>query len=56
QVVRDLADANVLGGVSLGRLYPQVDALAGGLLIATSECTTEDDIAALATALEEVLA
>ena len=56
QVVRDLADRDVLGGVSLGRLYPQVDALSGGLLIATSECTSEDDIAALATALEEVLA
>ncbi|KPF91015.1 glycine dehydrogenase [Novosphingobium sp. AAP83] len=56
QVVRNLADAQVLGGVSLGRLYPQVDTLSGGLLIAATECTTEDDIAALATALEEVLA
>ena len=56
QVVRDLADREILGGVSLGRLYPQVDALTEGLLIATTECTTEDDIAALATALEEVLA
>lgn len=56
QVVRDLADRQVLGGVSLGRLYPHVDALSGGLLIATTECTTEDDIAALAAALEEVLA
>ena len=56
QVVRDLAEADVLGGVSLGRLYPQVDALSGGLLIATTECTTQDDIAALATALGEVLA
>ncbi|OYX63723.1 MAG: glycine dehydrogenase (aminomethyl-transferring) [Novosphingobium sp. 32-60-15] len=56
QVVRDLADRQILGGVSMGRLYPHVDALSGGLLIATTECTTEDDIAALAAALEEVLA
>ncbi len=56
QVVRDLADRHVLGGVSLGRLYPHVDALTGGLLIAATECTSEDDILALATALAEVLA
>ncbi|MCY1671798.1 aminomethyl-transferring glycine dehydrogenase subunit GcvPA [Novosphingobium sp. SL115] len=56
QIVRELADRHVLGGVSLGRLYPQEFALANGLVIATSECTTDDDIAALAAALEEVLA
>jgi glycine dehydrogenase subunit 1 len=56
QVVRDLADRKILGGVSLGRLYPQVEALSTGLLIAATECTTDDDISALATALEEVLA
>ncbi|WP_372731148.1 aminomethyl-transferring glycine dehydrogenase subunit GcvPA [Novosphingobium sp.] len=56
QVVRDLADRQILGGVSLGRLYPQVEALSTGLLIAATECTTDDDISALATALEEVLA
>lgn len=56
QVVRDLADRQVLGGVSLGRLYPQEDALAGGLLIAATECTTTEDIEALGTALAEVLA
>ena len=56
QVVRDLADRKVLGGVSLGRLYPGDAALANGLLVAASECTTAEDIEALGTALEEVLA
>lgn len=56
QVVRDLADRKVLGGVSLGRLYPGETALANGLLVAASECTTAEDIDALGTALEEVLA
>ncbi|MFM2372423.1 MAG: hypothetical protein RIS85_2145, partial [Pseudomonadota bacterium] len=56
QIVRELADRQVLGGVSLGRLYPQESALANGLVIATSECTTDDDIAAFAATLEEVLA
>ncbi len=56
QVVRDLADRQILGGVSLGRLYPQEDALAAGLLIAATECTTTEDIEALGTALAEVLA
>ncbi|WP_292963373.1 aminomethyl-transferring glycine dehydrogenase subunit GcvPA [Novosphingobium sp. UBA1939] len=56
QVVRDLAERKVLGGVSLGRLYPGEAALANGLLVAASECTTAEDIDALGTALEEVLA
>lgn len=56
EVVRELADRQVLGGVSLGRLYPQAGELANGLLVATSECTSAGDIEALATALEGVLA
>lgn len=56
QVVRELADRQVLGGVSLGRLYPGVEALAGGLLVAATECTSDEDIEALGRALEEVLA
>ncbi|BEV00297.1 aminomethyl-transferring glycine dehydrogenase subunit GcvPA [Novosphingobium olei] len=55
-VVRSLADKGVLGGVSLGRLYPGAEALSGGLLVTATECTTADDIAALVSALEEVLA
>ena len=55
-VVRALADRGVLGGVSLGRLYPDQPQLANGLVIAATETVTEDDIAILAAALKEVLA
>ncbi|MFZ9395807.1 MAG: aminomethyl-transferring glycine dehydrogenase subunit GcvPA [Erythrobacter sp.] len=55
-VARKLADRGVLGGVSLGRLYPGVSRLAEGLLVAVTETTSEEDIEALATSLEEVLA
>lgn len=55
-VVRALADRNVLGGVSLGRLYPGVDALEKGLVVAVTEVATAEDVEALATALQEVLA
>ncbi|MFC0590611.1 aminomethyl-transferring glycine dehydrogenase subunit GcvPA [Novosphingobium aquiterrae] len=55
-VVRALADRQVLGGVSLGRLYPDEQSLAHGLLVTATECTTAEDIEALATALEGVLA
>ena len=54
--VRALADRQVLGGVSLGRLYPGEAGLAGGLLVTATECTTSEDIEALAVALEGVLA
>ena len=56
KAVRKLADRGILGGVSLGRLYPDFDELADGLLIAVTETTTEEDIETLASALEEVLA
>jgi glycine dehydrogenase subunit 1 len=55
EVVRALADRQVLGGVSLGRLYPGVDALHRGLLVTATETTTDEDIEALAAALSEVL-
>jgi glycine dehydrogenase subunit 1 len=55
-VVRTLAEKGVLGGVSLGRLFPGVDALSHGLVIAVTETTTVEDIEALADALTEVLA
>ncbi len=54
-VVRELADRNVLAGVSLGRLYPGVEGLENGLIVCASELTTDTDIAALASALSEVL-
>ena len=52
EIVRDLADRGVLGGVSLGRLYPGVDALEHALLVAVTETTTEDDIETLAREIE----
>ena len=55
-VVRTLADRGILAGVSLGRLYPGEDALANGLVVAVTETTTAEDVEALATALQEVLA
>ena len=55
-VVRVLAEKGVLGGVSLGRLYPGVDALANGLVVAVTETATREDVEALADALEEELA
>ena len=55
-VVRALADKKVLGGVSLGRLYPGVSALENGLVVAVTEVVTAEDIETLATALTEVLA
>jgi glycine dehydrogenase subunit 1 len=55
-VVRALADRKILGGVSLGRLYPGVSALENGLVVAVTEVVTAEDVEAFATALEEVLA
>ncbi|UAK26403.1 aminomethyl-transferring glycine dehydrogenase subunit GcvPA [Sphingomonas nostoxanthinifaciens] len=55
-IVRTLAENGVLAGVSLGRLYPGEAALENGLLVCVTETTTTDDVEALATALEEVLA
>lgn len=52
EIVRDLADCGVLAGVSLGRLYPGVEALEQALLVAVTETTTEEDIETLATELE----
>ena len=54
-VVRELADRNVLAGVSLGRLYPGVSGLENGLIVCASELTSDADISALASALSEVL-
>ena len=45
-----------LGGVSLGRLYPGVDALENGLVVAVTEVATAEDVEAFAAALKEVLA
>jgi glycine dehydrogenase subunit 1 len=55
-VARAMADAGVLGGVSLGRLYPGEASLENGLVVAVTETVTDEDVAALAGALEEALA
>merc|ERR1711969_511619 len=55
-VVRTLADRGILAGVSLGRLYPDAEGLADGLLVTLTETTSEEDIDALCAALKEVLA
>ena len=55
-VVRILADRGILGGVALGRLFPAQGGLHNGLLVTATETTQDEDIAALAAALTEVLA
>ncbi len=55
EVAHVLADRNILGGVSLGRLYPDAPQLRGGLVVAVTETTTMDDIDALAEALQAAL-
>jgi glycine dehydrogenase subunit 1 len=51
-----MAEQGVLGGVSLGRLYPGAETLRNGLVLAVTETVTDQDIEALARALEETLA
>ena len=55
-VVRAMADKGVLGGVSLGRLYPDDGAIENGLVVAVTETVSAADIETLARVLEEVLA
>ncbi|KKC27552.1 aminomethyl-transferring glycine dehydrogenase subunit GcvPA [Sphingomonas sp. SRS2] len=55
-IVRALADKGILGGVSLGRLYPDAPALANGLVVAVTETTSAEDVETLAQALEAELA
>ena len=53
--VHSMVERNVLGGVSLGRLYPGINALENGLVVAVTETAAEVDVAAFATALKEVV-
>jgi glycine dehydrogenase subunit 1 len=53
--VHAMVERGVLGGVSLGRLYPGVDALQNGLVVAVTETVNEEDIAAFEAALKEVV-
>ena len=56
QVLQALTEHEILGGVSLARLYPGEAGLENALLAAATETVTDEDIEAFATALEEVLA
>jgi len=56
EVVRELADRKVLGGVSLGRLFPEDSDLHNGLLVTATETVTDEDIEVFARELEGVLA
>jgi glycine dehydrogenase subunit 1 len=53
--VHAMVDKGVLGGVSLGRLYPGADALQNGLVVAVTETASDEDIRALEAALKEVV-
>jgi glycine dehydrogenase subunit 1 len=55
-IVRALTDKGILAGVSLGRLYPTQPDLANGLVVAVTETASDEDLEALATALQEELA
>jgi glycine dehydrogenase subunit 1 len=54
EVVEDLVDYGVLGGVPFSRLSPQAG-MDDVLLVAATETNTDEDIALFKTALEEVL-
>ena len=56
EAVRNLADKGVLGGVSLGRLFPDALEIGNGLVVAVTETVTPEDIETFAKALEEELA
>jgi len=50
-----MVEKGVLGGVSLGRLYPNTPELENGLVLAVTETVTDEDIDALEAALKEVV-
>jgi glycine dehydrogenase subunit 1 len=52
--VHRMVEMGVLGGVSLGRLYPGVEGLERGLLLAVTETATDEDCDALVAALTEI--
>jgi glycine dehydrogenase subunit 1 len=53
--VHAMVERGVLGGVSLGRLYPGVGTLQNGLVVAVTETVTAEDIDAFEAALKEVV-
>jgi glycine dehydrogenase subunit 1 len=55
EVVELLAERGILGGVPVTRFYPDKPELAKLMLVTATETNSEDDMARLAAALEEVL-
>lgn len=55
-VIEELAAKNILAGVPASRLEPDQAELKNLMVVAATELTSDEDIAALTTALEEVLA
>ena len=53
--VHALVEHGVLGGVSLGRLYPDAAGLANGLVVAVTETVTDEDVDAFEAGLKEVV-
>ena len=53
--VHAMVEKGVLGGVSLGRLYPGIDGLERGLVVAVTETVSDADIGAFEAALKEVV-
>lgn len=54
--VHAMVEKGVLGGVSLGRIYPDEPQLANGLVVAVTETVSDEDVDALEAALKEVVA
>ena len=52
--VHAMVDQGILGGISLGRLYPGVDSLKNGLVVAVTEVASDADLDSLESALKEV--
>ncbi|MGA7326124.1 MAG: aminomethyl-transferring glycine dehydrogenase subunit GcvPA [Rhodomicrobium sp.] len=55
EVIDRLADRGIIGGVPADRLWPDDKALTKLIIVAATEVTSEDDIAAYGAALSEVL-
>jgi glycine dehydrogenase subunit 1 len=53
--VHAMVEKRVLGGVSLGRLYPGAQGLRNGLVVAVTETVSNEDIDALEIALKEAV-
>jgi glycine dehydrogenase subunit 1 len=53
--VHALVERGILGGVSLGRLYPGTETLQNGLVVAVTETVTDEDIDAFEAELKEVV-